>query len=364
MKTISTLGQLQARTANLRRLENDLITTQQEVATGKPSDLGRTVGSEYDTLLSLRNSVTKNDAYLTSIGTFERRADVMVGALSSVESAAVQLQSVLATNIPDATQTVSALGTTASSTLAALTSALSTTFDGRYLFSGLAIDSAPLTETDSLNAITGLSPQDVIDQVLDGTAYPVVQPAVFVTFSAAEAATAITRINEVFDGTNAAALPPLNDYSFEQTTYGGALGTPPVSVRIDEGSPRTYGISAEDQPFRDLIQGAIMLKSVDLVQLAGTPAYTPYVTEALNKISAGLDGLREVTAGLGGVQQEVSARKSELEAQHIVLNDHINRLENVDQIEAQTRFAEIEKQLDASYASTVRVMSLRLTNYL
>ena len=364
MKTISTLGQLQARTANLRRLENDLAVKGQEVSTGKPKDLGKEIGPALKDLLALRSAFKKDESYLASINVFERRADIMTSAMSGIESAAVQLQSVLVTNVPDASQTVGAVGVSADALLATVVSNLNTTLEGRFLFSGAAIDQPALTEINTPSALTGLSPQDVIDGILDGTAYTPAQPAAFVGYTAAEAAAAITRFDEVFDGTNAGAPAPLNDFSFERTFFGGVVGGPDVSVRIDATTTRDYGVSAEETAFRDLMQGAMMLQSVDLVAMANTPAYEPYVTAALDKMSAGLDGLRSEMAELGGVQQEAETRKAVLQAQKVVLNEQINALENVDQLEAQTRFTEIEKQIEASYAATVRLSRLRLSNFL
>lgn len=364
MKTISTLGLLQARTANLRQLENSLAAKQQEVATGKPTDVGRTAGNQLANLLALRNSFNENEAVQQSIDTFERRASVMMAAMSQVENAANSLQSNVVLNVPDASESVLAVGTTARATGSALTSALNTTVDGRFLFSGTAIDVSPYTDFEAINPGTGLSPAAVIDEILNGTAFVPVQPPAFTAFSAVEAADAVARINAVFDGTNASSAPPLNSYSFERTFYSGSIGSAPISVDLDGASPVAYGVAGDEQPFRDLMQGIAMLSSVDLVELAGTDAYEPYVTSALEKLSAGLDGLRTTMANLGSVQQQAEEVSARLAAEDVVLAQNLALLERVDQIEAQSRFTEIERQLDASYAATVRVGRLRLTNYL
>ena len=123
-------------------------------------------------------------------------------------------------------------------------------------------------------------------------------------------------------------------------------------------------MTGEDGAIRSTLQGLYMLASVDLTQMAGTDAFEPYVTEALNRLTNGQDAIRANQASLGATQIAVSEHKVTYNTQNTILNININAYELSDPIETQSRFAEIEKQLDAAYAATVRASSLRLTKYL
>lgn len=364
MKSISTLALLQARTENIRRLEGDFALTGQEIGTGKKADLPGILGRDVASLIAARQALSKNAATVRSIETFERRADIMQAALGELEGSLTDLVTVTVQNSPDPGDTLPGLKVAADASLATLVSTLNSQIDGRYLFSGDETTVRSLFGMDVVNPATGLSPQDVVTGILDGSAFTPAQPAALATLDAAGAATAVARFDAMFDGTNAVLPAPQNAFSFEETVFGATVGGTPVSVRLDDGAPRDYGISADEQGFRDALQGAMMLASVDLETLEGTDAYQPYVSAALQNLTDGLDAIRERTAELGAVQADAADRKAVLAAEETILVGQINTFEQADPIEAQSRFVEIEKQLESSYSVTVRMSRLRLSNFI
>ena len=364
LKSISTFSLFTQRNANLRELEAKLARTLEESSTTRKSDVAEAIGREISILNQLRTQQGENEAFLSSINAFERRSEFTSNALVAIDASLNSLIEKTVLNAPQAGDTIGALGLAAESTINEVVDALNTSVDGRFLFSGIDVDALSMRRAGEVNPLTGLSPNDVAAGILDGTAYAPAQPPAFVAFTAAEAATAITRFTEVFDGTNAGLGPPTENYSFERTLYDGALGGPAVSVRVGNGAPLDYGVSAEDAAFRTALQGAYMLSSVDLQTLKGTEAYEPYVTAALDLMTTGLTQLRDMTAQLGETQVDVEARKAVLETQNLALNLQIDAYEVADPIETQSLVNEIEKQLDAAYAATVRASRLSLTNYL
>jgi len=365
LKSISTFGLFTQRSENLRSLENDLATTLNEASTGRKSDVAGDIGVEVSILTELRSMKSDNDVFLRSIDAFERRAEFMVGALNTTDEALNALVANVVLNTPDAGQSVSALPEAANAAITQIVDTLNISVDGRFLFSGVDIDAIPLRRPDEINPGTGLAPNDVMPGVLDGTAYAPAQPPAFTpAFTAAEAATAIARFNDAFNGTNAALPAPTDAFSFENTLYDGSIGGPPVSARLSNGAPVEYGVTAEDQAFRDALQGAYMLASADLAAMAGTDAYEPYVTAALDLLTGGLGAVRDQAARLGAIQNDVEGRKTALTSQNLILNVQINAYELVDPIETQSLVTEIEKQIEAAYAATVRGSRLRLTNFL
>jgi flagellar hook-associated protein 3 FlgL len=364
MKSLSTIGLYQERNASLRRLEHDLAVTGREIGSLRKSDVAKSAGRDLGTLFALRARVVANEQSYRTLDTFDRRASAMSQSLVSVEKGLGTLLTSAAMNAPSAGSTLGSVRVAAESAIAGLVDALNVSVDGRFLFSGAETAMRSLLRGDEVNPGSGLSPNQVMAGILDGSAFVPAQPPAFATFTAADAATAIARIDAVFDGTNAGAAPPLDAFSFERTIYSGEVGGGGATVRFGDGPATAYGQPADAPGFRNALQGAYMLASVDLVQMAGTPAYEPYVTAALDKLAQGLDGIRQYTAEIGAVQNEALVRRSDLDAELVLLNTQINGFEQADPVEAQTRFVEIEKQIEASYSVTVRASRLRLTNFL
>lgn len=365
LKSISTFSLFNQRSETLRSLEADMARALQEASTTKKSDLAGDLGVEISILNELRSQKSANASYESAIDSFDRRSAFMTSAFNAVNDGVNALVKDLVLNTPEAGDTVGVLDLAAQAAINLIVDTLNVSADGRFLFSGVDLDVSPLRGADEVNPGSGLSPNDVIAGILDGSAYaPPLPPAFSPAFTAAEAADAIARFDAVFDGTNAALAPPTQDFSFENTFYDGAVGGPAISARVSDGAPVDYGVSADNDAFRKVLQGAYMIAGADLQGMAGTDAYEPYVTAALELLTSGLDDIRVLNAELGAVQVDMAARRETITAQALVLDLQINAYELVDPIETQSLVNEIEKQLDAAYAATVRATRLRLTNFL
>lgn len=142
---------------------------------------------------------------------------------------------------------------------------------------------------------------------------------------------------------------------------GGAA--PRLTARPERTTEIPYGIQANDPALRDLMQGLYMLAAVDTSALP-LDAYQPYMQAAVDKVSAGLDGVREATAQLGLQRAQVDETAERHHAQQKILTDQLNDLESVDPYEASTRLSQLEAQIEATSNATARIARLRLTNYL
>jgi flagellar hook-associated protein 3 FlgL len=237
LKSVSTFALLSQRSANLRALEADFARTNEEVSSGRKSDVVSAIREDTPALMGLRAKYEENTSYLQSVSTFERRSEIMGVAFLNVESALNGIVEHAIVNVPDAGDSIGTLSLSANAAIEQIVDALNANFDGRFLFSGVNIETAPLHRANQPSAISGLSPNQVIAAILDGTAYAPAQPPAFTLYTAAEAATAITRFTEVFDGVNAGLGPPVDDYSFERSFYNGAIGGALPSIRFNDGAP-------------------------------------------------------------------------------------------------------------------------------
>ncbi|MEE4211517.1 MAG: flagellin [Parvularcula sp.] len=381
MKPISTFGQTALRNSNLRRLEGELAIANQEVATGMKNDVAKSLGSELINLQTIRNQFGENESYLRSMSIYQQRWEMMDGGLAEVEDAVNRLVEIASVNGADALDSASSVRLVAEGAVERIITGLNVQIGGRFLFGGQVVDRAPLQSIDNINPnpLSGISPRQAIADAVAGTgpAAPLnsgVDQTVPLTIADTE--DLLDRMNGIFDGTNA-ATPGLEAYSFENTFFNGELAGLLSEIRLPGNAYETLDNQELVDGLRDVMQGAWILASVDLEAIDDDAAYQRLMTGdadpalglpdrdgALDMITRGLAAIQRTRANMGLSYQVVKASEEATLDQNAVFNKEIIRLERADPYETQSRFLDIEKQLEASYAATSRVMSLNLWNFI
>ncbi len=372
MKPISTFGQTALRNSQLRALEADLATANNELATGKKEDVAKSLGAELINLQSVRNQFMENESYLQSIGLFKQRYDLMDNALAEAEAGIESLVQVGALNGAEALDSAGSVQLVATSALDRIITALNVQIGGRYLFGGAAADLQPFQPLENANT-GGLSPEEVGEQITTGTTGVAGFATTDLTTvtSVAEATELLQRFDDVFNGTNNVdPNPAAQVFSFEQAFYNGEIDGTLLSVRLPNNTIEAQINDEFIEGLRSVMQGANILANVDLESIDDDDAYRELMTGdgtnrdgALDLITKGLQSLQRARTDLGLRYTVVDASEFALEAQQALLNNQIVELEGVDQAEVTTRLLDIENQLQASYTVTGRVMQLRLFNY-
>lgn len=372
MKPISTFGQTALRNSQLRALEADLATANNELATGKKEDVAKSLGAELINLQSVRNQFMENESYLQSIGLFKQRYDLMDNALAEAEAGIESLVQVGALNGAEALDSAGSVQLVATSALDRIITALNVQIGGRYLFGGAAADLQPFQPLENANT-GGLSPEEVGGQITTGTTGVAGFATTDLTTvtSVAEATELLQRFDDVFNGTNNVdPNPAAQVFSFEQSFYNGEIDGTLLSVRLPNNTIEAQINDEFIEGLRSVMQGANILANVDLESIDDDDAYRELMTGdgtnrdgALDLITKGLQSLQRARTDLGLRYTVVDASEFALEAQQALLNNQIVELEGVDQAEVTTRLLDIENQLQASYTVTGRVMQLRLFNY-
>ena len=372
MKPISTFGQTALRNSQLRALEADLATANNELATGKKEDVAKSLGAELINLQSVRNQFMENESYLQSIGLFKQRYDLMDNALAEAEAGIESLVQVGALNGAEALDSAGSVQLVATSALDRIITALNVQIGGRYLFGGAAADLQPFQPLENANT-GGLSPEEVGGQITTGTTGVAGFATTDLTTvtSVAEATELLQRFDDVFNGTNNVdPNPAAQVFSFEQAFYNGEIDGTLLSVRLPNNTIEAQINDEFIEGLRSVMQGANILANVDLESIDDDDAYRELMTGdgtnrdgALDLITKGLQSLQRARTDLGLRYTVVDASEFALEAQQALLNNQIVELEGVDQAEVTTRLLDIENQLQASYTVTGRVMQLRLFNY-
>lgn len=340
----------------------------------KKDDIAKSLGAQLVTLQTVRNQYSANEEYLRTTTVFQQRAELQQNALLATEEAVVDLLELASINSGSAEITASAVSITAETVIDRLAIALNIEIQGRFLFSGDNVDSVPVARRDSVGP-GGVTPEEVSEQILNGTAPGALAgPDLSVPVDAVEAETVIDRFEAVFQGgaaSNSLLPPPEQFYSFEETIFGGQIGGNLSEVRLPGNSVNAQDNDQFVQGLRDILQGAYMLASFDLNAIDDNDAYQTLMTGgttgrqgAVDRLAQGLQAIQEVQSDLGLQQQLVADATSDTEAEQALFNNQILSLEEADPFETQTRFLQIEKQLEASYLATERAYNLTLLNFI
>lgn len=374
MKPISTFGQTSLRNAQLRRLEGDLATANNELSTGKKDDVAKSIGSDLIRLQTIRNQFEANETYLRSVNLYKQRYDIMEGAFAEVESAVQDLVGLATINGADALDSAFSINLLAEGVIGRVTGALNISIGGRYLFGGANVGQIPMQPIDQPNP-NGFTPRQVIADAIAGvgpgaplnTGVNQIAPA-----TPADSLDLLNRFQSIFNGTNALAGPPLDDYSFENTFFNGEIGGTLADIRLPNNQFNSLDNNQLVSGLREVLQGAYILANADLTNITDPVAYQtlmtgqvgpPAIPGALDLITGGLSKLMDARTSLGLQYQLVDANDEALRTQNAMFNNQILNLENVDRAEVTTRLLDIQNQLEASYAVTGRVMNLRLFNF-
>jgi flagellar hook-associated protein 3 FlgL len=374
MKPISTFGQTTLRNAQLRRMEGELAVANNELSTGKKTDVAKSLGAGLIRLQTVRDQMEVNQGYIRSAELFKQRYELMENSFVQVESAAQDLIKVASVNGADALDSAFSINLVADGVLDRLANVLNASIGSRYLFGGANVNERPIQPFDTPNA-NGVTPNDVINAAIQGTgpAAPL-NTGVDLSLPAnnGEALDLLNRFQSIFSGANFTAGAPLDDYSFEGNLFNGEIGGALSEIRLANNQYLRVENDQFIEGVRDLFQGAFIMSSLDFDQIPDQEAYRtimtgqdgpPPVPGALSMITRGLSLIQESRTTLGLQYQLVDSAEEALRSQNAMFNNQIVGLENVDRAEVSTRLLDIESQLQASYTVTGRVMQLRLFNF-
>lgn len=355
--TVSTIATFQTTLSGRKAVASitaEIAKTNNEISTGFYNDVYAQLGMRSSQTIALRASMSALEAYTTTNTLLDGKLETMEASMNTIDDA---LQSVLAlatTNASSATQTATTLQAQAKAALDVVISALNTTYAGEYLFSGTSTETAPMQVLNKTNASTGLSPDDVVSSIVGSG-----------PTDAADAATMIAALEAIF-----ASTPEGTAENYEETFYNGtALSTggttnARMQAQIADGQTLSYGVQANDPAFTQIIQGLMMLSTVDVSTITDEGAYSAYMDEVVSLLSSGNTALDSVQTTVGSNRALLaSAIERQTDLQDIY-NNRVVALEGVDSYEAATRLSALQTQLEATYSITAQISNMSILNYL
>lgn len=362
---VSTLGLSRKLQGSIGNLQLELAKTSDEMASGKHFDVARQLGARTGQAIDLRGLYEQAEEDLLTIDSLDARFGLMDKAMSQIHDIAADVLALAATNMTQAGATSSALAIKARGALDEIVGLLNGSGGGNYLFSGIAVDTAPMRQMTGDDSGVP-APLDVVAQTIQtATGGPAVPQ------TAAEATAVLSALDAMFAVHDpAAALPAPLTHSYEGAFYNGAsalkaggAANARLSARPESGTEMAYGVQANDPYVRDIMQGLAMLAAIDTTSMP-EEAYKPYMQAASDTLSDGITGLRDATATLGIRQATLQEMSLRIEAKKKVLAEQIASLENVDPTEASVRLSQLEQQVDMTASVTARIANMRLTEYL
>lgn len=363
--SVSTLGMSRRLQGTMTQLQIELMRANDESATGVHYDVAAEIGARTGRAVSLRNLHDRTEEYQKSISLLDGRMATMDSAMTSILAAGTDLLAAASTGLGQQAPTGTSLQTRARGVLDQVVGLLNAASGNGYLFAGTSLDTPPVRPADGDGSATPAPltlVRDAIAAATGGSAVPA---------TAADTAAAVAVLDQLFAVRDPAApLPAPLTHGFEGGFYTGTTAlqpggaaSPRITGRPADATEIPYGVQANDPAVRDLLQGIHMLAAIDTSTMT-EDAYPGYIRAAVDKLSTGLDGLRDATARLGIQRAQVAALAGQHQTQITILSGQINDLETVDPFEATTRMSQLDMQIEATAAATARIARLRLTQYL
>ena len=299
------------------RLINSLILKSQErineqqirLTTQQKSQDYLGIGDDASRLLTVESSLRRIDQFVKDNAFIDMRMETMLNSMDAVGDILKEVRTLVRDVLEDGTLDGIDKNDFTEIKMDQLESFLNVKMNGRFLFSGTKTDTQPVNAGDLADAPT---------------------------FDA--------------DGVTTTAEP-----SF---FYQGDDNQ--VKARIDEGVTLEYGVKANNEGFEKLIRAIRLVKSTDLSDANVLGKFQ----HALNLLNESADKIGAVELNTGVKFQQLASTTRSLKDTKSILDGVVDEIERADTFEAVSILNQVQTQLEASYATAVRVSSLSLTRFL
>lgn len=305
MFRVANFGQHQLTLAYTMRTQGNVAERQIEIASGKRAQQYSSISSDSSELVNIERSVVRTEQFNRNIDQALTRLGVMESSVAIMVQRATEVLAIMSSAISGENINDVPLQEFASTFLAEMESLLNTQHEDRYLFAGSQTDNPAVDLTDA-----AYTPQ--------------------------------------------AGLPGLFTADFDY--YQG--DTLQLAVRTDETFETTYGITADESAFEE------MLRAFAYMDYAGANLDIPVLTESFTMMKSAVDGLSDIRGRIGASSKVLEAASAGHDDYLTYASNLVSVLEDVDVAEATTRLAQDEVQLQGSYLSLSRISQLSLLQYL
>jgi flagellar hook-associated protein 3 FlgL len=323
--------------------QSRLAAAQAEVTTGRYADVGLALGARTGTSIALRIDLDLVTTTLERTAQARVEAGVSQASLSNLTKLAQGFQSMLG-GARTAENGKFLAAASAQSSIDAMITTLSTTYEGRYIFGGLMTQSAPITPY-------AVGPRQAIVTAFE-TRFG------FAPSDPAAAGLSVAELRDFIDNDFAALF---GDAEWS-STWSSATDEAPL-FRLRGGSEVNLHTTA-NQPFaRTLAQAFAMVEVLGSGSI-GQQAFEAVADRALARVTEAQMHIGAEQARIGSGESRLKLEVDRLETTELKFTSAIRELEGVDAYEAAARVNSLMTQLEASYALTARIGRMSLLSYI
>lgn len=315
--------------AQLRERSDDARTA---TVTERHADVTKVLDGRVSELVQIEKSIRDLQSYAEAIALAEGRAATAQRALDQVRTTAQEI-----TDTADLLRTNGTgddfitLSTQARGRLDSLVASMNTSFAGRMLFAGDAVDQAPIADADT---IMTTSVPFLEAQATPATAYAALQ-AEFL---------------------NAGA-------TFETTFYNGGTGDA-AAVEVAPGERVDYSARADETPMRNILFNmTVMAAAYDETNAIAQNVREGLIVLASEGLRNSIGSVAQMQGRVGTAEARIATMKSRNIASEASLTITLNDLAGADAFEAAVTLRDLESQLEVAFATTSRLANLTLANF-
>jgi flagellar hook-associated protein 3 FlgL len=342
LNTVSTSSLFATPRTAVTDLQSKLNKAQYEMTSGEVADPVESLGSQIGVDEALRSQADSLTNMQSSNAVVSTALTASQNALTSISSDAQTFIKTLIT--AQSTGNVSALATEARSFLDGFTSYANTASGGAFLFGGTNNSVAPMANYSGA------------PQAATATAF---QTAFGFPQSNSQASSITAGSMQTFLSGAFANL--FADPSW--TSNWSQAASTNTSAVISPGQSVTTSTTANSNAFRQLASAYTSIADLGIDNLNAS-AQQAVISNALNQISAGMQGITDTQATLGFSQSQITSANTAMQTQAATIDNTVSQLDGVDPYKAAETLTNLTTQLETAYSLTNQISKLSLVNYL
>jgi len=332
---ISTYGFSLHMIAQNSNLQQQMVSLQQQIATGVKSQDLKGYGVDSLRLQNARIDIKSIDSYIYNIQTATTRIKQMT---LNVQEAEKQTERILAalTILPvEGDIDLSNIKALADKARIVLESLMNDKNGDDYLFAGSDTKNKPLDNANNLPIMTQ------------------------------------SQVNDFLDGTNPVDqfLTNINSYTDSQVGYSlGVQSSTTISVRADDHFEVDYTVKANDTGFKDILVHLTVLSQITVpdpsVDVASRDDFFKALGTIQSRLQAGVNNLRHAEVKLASAEASIGHKLENHTEDKGFLASTIEDIQHINPTEAIIKFQSLQTQLEAAFRATSIISGLSLARML
>lgn len=330
---IGDMSQTFLNSRNINSVKTRLYSLNSELNTGRVSDLSRNLGGQTSVVDGLDRDLQLLDRFEQTNGLLAASLDRQQLTLTSINDMRTNMVGQFLSLTPDSLDTEFDLAASrARGDMSTIVSQLNLRDAGRAVFSGVAVDTNPLVDAETmLTDIVGL---------IGG---------------ATDSATIITTIETWFDAPGG---------GFDTLGYLGDTGDA-QQRQISQTEVIELKARADDPAYRSLLKGVAIAAISDALPFdLANDVQADLMRQSSEELLSASAGLVNVQADIGYNQERVELAQSAQAAKRASLSVAHNNLVLADPYETATKLQEVQRQLEMQFTTTARLSQLSLVNFI